>query len=73
MESMNRRTFLAASAGLAAAPVVAHEGVHSVFKGVTIGAQSYSFRDRDINGAIQGMKEVGLGLCEMWMGHMEKG
>ena len=73
MQSMNRRTFLAASAGLAAAPVLAHDGIHSVFNGVLIGAQSYSFRDREIGAAIAGMKDIGIGECEMWMGHMEKG
>lgn len=45
--------------------------INSTFKGVTIGAQSYSFRDRDLDGAIQAMKEIGLGSVELFSGHAE--
>lgn len=36
-----------------------------------IGAQSYSFRDRDLDGALAAMKEIGLGYCELFGGHVE--
>ena len=39
--------------------------------GVLIGAQSYSFRDRPLDGAIQGFVDVGLSECELSMGHVE--
>jgi sugar phosphate isomerase/epimerase len=39
--------------------------------GVLIGAQSYSFRDRPLDAAIQGFVEVGLSECELSMGHVE--
>ena len=39
--------------------------------GVRVGTQSYSFRDRGLNEAIAGMKEVGLSYCELWSGHVE--
>ncbi|HEU0140882.1 MAG TPA: sugar phosphate isomerase/epimerase family protein [Bryobacteraceae bacterium] len=39
--------------------------------GVMIGAQTYSFRDRSLSGAIEGMKETGLGYAEVWSGHIE--
>ena len=66
------KTTIAAAAGLAAAgQAEAHENNNSTFNGVTIGAQSYSFRDRPVDEAIAGMKKVGFGLCEMWSGHIE--
>src|SRR5579871_2437120 len=39
--------------------------------GVLIGAQSYSFRDRPLDAAIQGFLDVGLSSCELSMGHVE--
>lgn len=45
--------------------------IDSKFNGVMIGAQSYSFRDRPLDAAIQGYVEVGLGYCELWQGHLE--
>lgn len=39
--------------------------------GVLIGAQSYSFRDRPLDAAIQGFVNVGLSECELFMGHVE--
>src|SRR4051812_34956541 len=45
--------------------------VNSKINGVQIGVQSYSFRDRDLDKAIAGMVEVGLGECELWQGHLE--
>jgi len=43
----------------------------STVAGVRIGAQSYSFRDRDLDAAIAAMKDIGLGFCELWQGHTE--
>src|SRR5580700_8107079 len=45
--------------------------VDSTIRGVLIGAQSYSFRDLPLDGAIDGMKQIGLGECELAMGHVE--
>jgi sugar phosphate isomerase/epimerase len=43
----------------------------STIRGVLIGAQSYSFRDLPLAGAIDGMKQIGLSECELAMGHVE--
>src|ERR1700679_1301252 len=43
----------------------------STIHGVPIGAQSYSVRDLPLDGAIDGMKQIGLSECELAMGHVE--
>ncbi len=45
--------------------------IDSRIAGVLIGAQSYSFRDRSLEEALAAYKEVGLGYCELWSGHVE--
>jgi sugar phosphate isomerase/epimerase len=41
------------------------------YKNVTLGTQSYSFRDRPIDAMITGMREIGLTNVELWQGHVE--
>ena len=45
--------------------------INSTIAGVDIGAQTYSFRDRTLEGAIQAMVEVGLGDCEVYSPQVE--
>ena len=59
---------------LSAIPLSAAAGaakINSKIKGVQIGLQSYSFRDRPMDKAIEACKEVGLGEVELWQGHVE--
>src|SRR5207247_9744795 len=44
--------------------------IDSVVRGVEIGAQSYSFRDRPLAAAIEAYRTVGLGECELYEGHV---
>lgn len=45
--------------------------IDSRFKGVLIGSQSYSFRDRPLDKAIEAYAAVPLGEAELWQGHVE--
>ena len=45
--------------------------IDSTVRGVQIGAQSYSFRDRPLDAVIRAYQAVGLGECELWQDHVE--
>jgi len=66
------KLLVAGSAGLWAASrnawSVAY--INSVVNGVQIGAQSYSFRDRDLDACIDAFVTVGLGECELVDSHV---
>jgi sugar phosphate isomerase/epimerase len=67
------KILVAGTAGmlLAEKSIFARPMVNSVVRGVQIGAQSYSFRDRPLDAAIQGYLTVGLSECELYQGHVE--
>jgi sugar phosphate isomerase/epimerase len=62
---------------LAAAPLTAalaqtKSRINSTIAGVRLGTQTYSFRDKPLDGVIQAMVECGLGDCEVFApGHVE--
>src|SRR2546429_103975 len=45
--------------------------IDSTISGVQLGVQSYSFRDRSLDAAMQGMVVDGLGECELYSPHIE--
>jgi len=69
---MTRRDFFPiAGLAIAGAGWAKPKMIDSTINGVTIGAQTYSFRDRPLDGCIAAMKEIGLGEAELYNGHIE--
>ena len=70
--NFSRREFgKAALAALPLSALAAAKKIDSRIHGVLIGAQSYSFRDMSLDAAIDAMKTIGLGECELYQGHVE--
>ena len=65
-----RREFATLAAAAMPLPLAAAK-LKSTVNGVLIGCQSYSFRDRPLDAAIQAIAEVGLSEVELWQGHVE--
>lgn len=58
-------------AGAGTLPLLAQKKIDSRINGVLIGAQSYSFREKPLDGVIEAMVEIGLGECELFAPHVE--
>jgi sugar phosphate isomerase/epimerase len=43
----------------------------SEYRGVTVGVQSISFRDRPLESMLDAVEKTGLGTVELWAGHVE--
>src|SRR5215210_5051193 len=65
-----RRDFTKMAIGAAAAfPLIAKPD--SKIKGVRVGAQTYSFRDRSMDEALKALSDIGISYVELWQGHIE--
>jgi sugar phosphate isomerase/epimerase len=77
MKLYSRREFgktLALSTTTAAFPgrfLLGKTAASSLVNGVQIGIQSYSFRDRSFDQAIDSIVEAGINSVELWSGHLE--
>jgi sugar phosphate isomerase/epimerase len=75
VSEIRRRDFtsgLAVAAAGLALPSTARAGTKpSVFGGVAVGVQSYTFRKFDIDRMIAAMQSVGLTGLELWNGHLD--
>src|SRR5262245_17281851 len=68
---LTRREFLAASAAATAAFARGDEPSGSPYGSWTVGAQSYSFREFDLERALQQYKELGLRYAEFFNKHVK--
>jgi sugar phosphate isomerase/epimerase len=66
---LSRRQF--GTIALAGAAMPLFSKPDSKVKGVMIGAQTYSFRDRSLDDAIKAMSDIGLSYAELFSGHIE--
>jgi sugar phosphate isomerase/epimerase len=65
-----RRDFTKMAIGAAAAfPAIAKPD--SKIKGVLVGAQTYSFRDRSLDETLKALSDIGISYVELWQGHIE--
>ena len=66
---LSRRRFGTIALAGAATPLFGKPD--SKVKGVMIGAQTYSFRDRSLDDAVKAMSDIGLSYAELFSGHIE--
>ena len=78
MKLISRRDFGKVAAGTlggaalaSVTPLWSKKVTPSVFGGLEIGVQSYSFHDRSLERALAAMVELGITNFELWDGHLD--
>ncbi len=71
MRRLTRREWYRITGGSVVAALGVRTAGAQTHRGVTLGVQSYSFRDRALPAAIDAMTATGLKSCELWQGHVE--
>src|SRR5882762_7027140 len=71
MLKISRRNAILALPGVLLGPRLASASRRSTFRGVALGTQTYSFRDRPLEDAIAAMAQIGFGTCEVSGRHVE--
>jgi sugar phosphate isomerase/epimerase len=71
MRRLTRREWYRITGGSVVAALGVRTAGAQAHRGVTLGVQSYSFRDRALPAAIDAMTATGLKSCELWQGHVE--
>lgn len=74
MDYLTRREFAAGLLGAVAGlslPTSDDRVKPSVFSGIQIGVQSYTFRRFDVDKMIEAMRSIGLSNIELWDGHLD--
>lgn len=75
MNSLTRREFTGLLGGAAGLGLLGGDSKvkPSVFGGIQIGVQSYTFRSFSVDKMIDAMKKIGLSNVELWDGHLNPG
>jgi sugar phosphate isomerase/epimerase len=67
---ISRRTFGIGALG-SLSSLTTRAKINCTIQGVRIGVSGYSFQALPLDKAIQAVKEIGLGACEVWFRHIE--
>jgi len=71
MARISRREWHRIAIGGFAAAAAATAGADSRVRGLRLGTQSYSFRDRPLDEMVRAVRAAGISSCELWQGHVE--
>ncbi len=71
MDYLTRREFAVGLLGAVAGLSLQGKVKPSVFSGIQVGVQSYTFRRFDIDKMIEAMRACGLSSIELWDGHLD--
>ena len=71
MDILTRREFNFGLVGVLRAPGMLQKLKPTVYGGIEVGVQSYTFRRFSIERMIEAMRSIGIGSVELWNGHLD--